>query len=486
LIVEAAINKWDRQVDVIVAGFGGAGACAAIAAHDAGAKVLVIEKAPFGGGNTSCALGPMRLPNNVDEAVKYYQALSFGTVEDEALILALARGMISLPEKLKPLGIELKLTHENTPMFPTLPGARCIDHWTAGTGYDVFQILTQNVKRRGIPIIYKTRARKLIQDHLTKSIQGIIVDREGEKSIIRANRAVVLATGGYENDFEMQGHYHFPGIKLYPFGTPYNTGDGVRMSLAAGAEPWHFVNCAIMGVAFKAPSEKYGVAFPYQRTRGGFIFVNKEGNRFMDESKRLTFRKDPLAITYFDHETACYPNLPAYLIFDEALRKRAPLYRLTDSMVGYASWQGLDAWSSDNSAEIEKGWILSGETIEDLAQKTGIDADALDQTITRYNRYCEIGEEDAFGRPFETMVPIQTPPFYSAELCLSIVNTQGGPRHNSLAQTLDIEGKPIPRLYTPGELGSFFGHLYQGGSNLPEALAFGLIAGENAANEMPW
>ena len=65
--------QWDREADVIVAGFGGAGACAAIAAHDAGARVLVIEKAPFGGGNTSCALGPMRLPNNVEEGIQYYK-----------------------------------------------------------------------------------------------------------------------------------------------------------------------------------------------------------------------------------------------------------------------------------------------------------------------------------------------------------------------------------------------------------------------------
>jgi len=110
----------------------------------------------------------------------------------------------------------------------------------------------------------------------------------------------------------------------------------------------------------------------------------------------------------------------------------------------------------------------------------------LGLTIAHYNEQCATGKADTFGRPSETMTPIQKPPFYAAELCLAIVNTQGGPKHNSLAQTIDLEGNPIPRLYTPGELGSFFGHLYQGGSNLPEALAFGLIAGEQAAKETPW
>ncbi len=478
--------KWDQEADVLIAGLGGAGACAAIAAHDAGARVLVIEKAPFGGGNTGCALGPMRLPNNVAEGVKYYRALSFGTVIDETLIQAVAEALISLPERLKTLGINLKRTQENTPMFPSLPGAQCIDHWTAGTGNDVFKILAHNVEIRRIPILYETRARRLIQDPSTKAILGLVVTRKGMEENIRANRAVVMANGGYENDFEMQGNYHFPGIKLYPYGTPYNTGDGVRMASAAGADPWHFVNIAMMGVAFKGPSEVYGVAFPFLKTRGGFIFVNKQGRRFMNDTKRLIFRKDPLEITRFDHEAACYPNLPAYLIFDEKQRIKGPLYRLTGSMVGYASWQGLDDWSQDNSAEIEKGWIIKGETIEDLARKIGIDAGNLVQTIVRYNESCTAAQEDSFGRLPETMTPLLIPPFYASELCLAIVNTQGGPRHNRLAQTLDVEGDPIPRLYTPGELGSFFGHLYQGGSNLPEALAFGRIAGECAARETPW
>jgi succinate dehydrogenase/fumarate reductase flavoprotein subunit len=75
--------------------------------------------------------------------------------------------------------------------------------------------------------------------------------------------------------------------------------------------------------------------------------------------------------------------------------------------------------------------------------------------------------------------------FYSAELALTCTNTQGGPRHNGKAQKLDKNNKPIPRLYTPGEMGSFFGFLYPGSSNIPEAIAFGRIAGENAA-EKPW
>jgi succinate dehydrogenase/fumarate reductase flavoprotein subunit len=81
------------------------------------------------------------------------------------------------------------------------------------------------------------------------------------------------------------------------------------------------------------------------------------------------------------------------------------------------------------------------------------------------------------------MSSIVSPPYFGTELCLNIINTHGGPVHNAAAQVIGINDKPIPRLYAAGELGSFFGHLYQGGSNFPEALAFGRIAGRNAAAE---
>ena len=140
----------------------------------------------------------------------------------------------------------------------------------------------------------------------------------------------------------------------------------------------------------------------------------------------------------------------------------------------------------DNTAEIEKGWIIKAESIRELAEKLNIDSNGLQETIDRYNRDSKEGRVNAFGRSPKQMAPVEEPPFYGVELCLSIINTQGGPKHNCRAQALDMEGRPIPRLYKAGELGSFFGHLYQGGSNLPEALAFGRLAGEGAAAETTW
>lgn len=478
--------EWDIQTDVVVLGYGGAGACAAIAARDSGAEVVIIEKAPFGGGNTACSVGNLFLPNNVSEAVDYYKALSFGTVSDEDLIRTLAQAMVSLPERLKDWGIELKLRTRNTPTFPTLPGAQCIDHWSAGLGEGLFERLAANVRQRKIKILYETAAKKILKDPKTDTIRGVMAEQKGKSTFLMARKSVVLATGGYENNFEMQGHFNFPGLKLYPFGTPHNTGDGIKIANELGADQWHFATTEWQGAALKGPTEKIGVALAFRRHKGSFVFVNRYGKNFINESMSITHRKGPLAFTYFDHERAEYPNLPFYGIFDENFIKGGPLYGLKNSKVGYASWQGLDEWSRNNRAEIEKGWIVKSESIKELAAKLGIDPLGLENTINQNNLDSREGRTNAFGRSSKYMAPIEGPPFYGVELCLSIINTQGGPKHNSRAQVLEMESRPIPRLYKAGELGSFFGHLYQSGSNLPEALAFGRIAGQGAASESSW
>ncbi len=477
---------WTHVTDVIVLGYGGAGACTAIAAKDKGAEVIILEKAPFGGGNTACSVGNMKLPSNVEEAVAYYTALSFDTVPDRKFIRTFAEAMVDLPERLRNLGIDLTRRDRNTPTFPTLPGAQCIDHWSAGLGVSLFKRLSENIDRQNIPVLYETPAKKIIRDPETNRLRGVLAEQQGKALWLKARKGIVLATGGYENNFKMQGDYHFPGLKLYPFGTPYNTGDGIKMALEVGADQWHFTSTEWLGPALKGPTENFGAAFAFRRSQGSFVFVNHHGKNFINESLNFSHRKDPLPFSFFDHEEAEYPNSPFYCIFDESFRQGGPLYGLKNSKVGYVSWQNLDEWSQDNQVEIEKGWISKGESLKVLAKKLGIDSQGLQETIEQYNKDADSGKANGFGRLPQYMSPIVGPPFFGTELCLSIINTQGGPKHNCLSQALDMNGNPIPRLYTAGELGSFFGHLYQGGSNLPEALAFGLIAGEQAAAEISW
>ena len=120
-----------------------------------------------------------------------------------------------------------------------------------------------------------------------------------------------------------------------------------------------------------------------------------------------------------------------------------------------------------------------------MAKRISIDASTLEDTIARYNDYCKAGEDSDFGRPKELLKAIEGPPYYALQLWPSLINTQGGPRRDKEARVLDPDGKPIPRLYAAGELGSIWGYLYQDSTNLPESIVFGRIAGINAATSPP-
>lgn len=496
--------KWDYEADVVVVGFGYAGALAAIAAHDAGTVVIILEKAPehFAGGNSRVSGGGIRVPIELREAAKYYRAICFGTVSDEDLAVA-AELMSRVPDILQGLGIELaelglprtkhpapgsesfkiySIARDGKPLFEPIAAL--------GSGYLLYEALKKCVADRGIKVLYETPAVKLVQNPFTREILGVKAKRNGGIVHVKARKAVVLACGGYENNYEMWINFNFPGVRVHPWGTPYNTGDGIKMALDVGADLWHMVSIEWDCPCIKKPSEIYGCAIQTRvvgslRPRvGSYIVVNKYGRRFMNECKPLVHRKEPLEITYFDHERLEYPNIPFYLIFDEKFRLKGPIVEKTT--LGWNNIFNLYEWSHDNSVEIERGWIVKADTPGELAEKIGIDPDGLTKTISSYNKFCEAGDDPVFHRPRETMVPLDTPPYYGVELALTLTNTQGGPKHNMRGQVLDTEGWPIPRLYVAGELGAIWGFVYPGGSNIAEAIAFGYTVGKNAATEEPW
>ena len=179
--------------------------------------------------------------------------------------------------------------------------------------------------------------------------------------------------------------------------------------------------------------------------------------------------------------------MPFYLVCDDVYRKKGPFVRgsgggASGSM--FFNIKKLYEWSSDNSMEIEKGWIIQADTIAELAAKMKIDAEGLQKTVEQVNEVNRTKKDPRFGNT--TLLPISAPPFYGMEMALSLINTMGGPQHNGKGQTLNKEGNPIPRLYSVGELGSFFSLCYSGGVNIPEAHSFGRFAGEHAAALAPW
>ena len=469
---------WHGEYDVIVVGYGGAGATASITAADEGANVLLLEKAPKGeeGGNTRFALQAVLSidKENIDKGTEYFQNLrgKYSTPSDD-MIRAYLESASGSYEWLKNIGANDILT------FPfkeyDLSGGEVMDvmlidkeAWTSS----LYRTLQQAVEDRksSIEVWYESPGVGLIQDPKTKIIHGVKVDNNGTLLNIRAKNGVVLCTGGFENNMQMiQDYLQLP--YAYSKAARYNTGDGIKMAMEVGANLWHMSNVAGPDLNVLNPETNTAFAYAIQGRKDslstGFgtqnvIFVGADGTRFTDESVLPNHGH----INFHGSWTHIPLSLPAYAVFDETARLSQSVY---------------PTWSEGNVEEIEKGLIVKANTIKELALKIGVNPDNLQNQIKEYNRYCADQKDLIFGRAKDTLKPIKKSPYYAMELVPSFTNTQGGPERNEKGEVLDIRGNVIPHLYSAGELGSMFSSIYQGSGNLGECVAFGRISGQNAA-----
>lgn len=486
-------RRQELETDVVVAGYGGAGATAAIVAHDAGARVIILEKMPQGGGNTLASADSILAPTGMG-AVRYFEALTVGAT-DHDVIETFVRDGLNIEEWIHQLGSG---TEPHTPptevMFPGMglpswknaPGGEFITRFFLTRGNEMggpnlrtgknpgslWRFLDEHVRRRGITIMTSAPATELITTN--GEVTAVRAETGDGETLIQARKAVVLACGGFEYNETMKDAF-LPCPHLYCFGPPGNTGDGIIMAQKVGAALWHMTS--LFGpLCLKAPEfdSAFGIRVPGER----FIFVDGDARRFTDETA-LKIHDMWRAVALYDPERQRYPRIPTYCIFDEVTRKRAPLYRGTGANANYA-------WSSDNSREIARGWISQAQTIRELAMNIPLDVATLENTVNAYNQSCRLGADPRFGRPKELLGPIENPPFYSIKLWPGLMSTHGGPRRDKQARVLNHEGTPIPRLYSAGELGALSSVQYEAGTDLCECLVFGRIAGQNAAMENSW
>jgi succinate dehydrogenase/fumarate reductase flavoprotein subunit len=481
-------DRWDIEADVVVVGFGAAGVAAAVTAHELGAKVVILEKAPEGqeGGNTRVAGQGYLNTSSADQAAAYLTALCGPYTVPETMVKVWAEEMGRNNDWLTGLGGDPQ-EHQHPPVgieFPDLPGSDCVHKFHDGPTYGysyTWKRFESLVKQRPIPILYETPGRELIQHDITKEILGVRAQRRDETINVKARKGVVLTCGGFENNQEMIRDY-LPGVPYcYTSGSPYNEGDGITMALSVGADLWHMNNYAGPSMALKVPEVRTSFsmqALHYSKeTPGGMIVVGPDARRFCDEKFKTRHGKVPVNGRWLPLSTPC----PMFMIFDHTLFSAGPLYDMHPSH-GWTQIVERYPWSEDNSAELGKGWVKTGNSLPALAATLGLDPDALVDTVGRWNQSCD-GKRDAeFGRTL-MMAPVAEPPFYAIELSPSMLNTQGGPRRNERGQIVRPNGSPIPRLYSAGELGSIYSYLYQGTGNIGECLAFGRISGRNAAHE---
>jgi succinate dehydrogenase/fumarate reductase flavoprotein subunit len=484
-------DHWDVEADVVVVGFGAAGMAASVTAHELGAKVVILEKAPEGeeGGNTRVAGQGYLNTSSVDSAIAYLTALCGPYTVPDAMVQVWAEEMCKNNDWLAELGGDPQ-EHQHPPVgieFPDLPGADCVHKFHDGPTYGysyTWKLFERLVKERPIRVLYETPGRALIQHDITKEILGVRAQRGGKTIAVKARKGVVLTCGGFENNQEMIRNY-LPSVPYcYTSGSPYNEGDGITMAMAVGADLWHMNNYAGPSMALKVPEVRTSFsmqALHYSKEiPGGMIVVGPDGRRFADEKFKTRHGKVPVNGIWLPLSTPC----PMYLIVDQALFESGPLYDKHPSH-GWTQIIERYEWSADNQAELAKGWIKTADSIAALARAIGLDPANLQDSVNRWNDHCTAGRDADFGRSL-MMTPIGKGPYYAVELSPSMLNTQGGPRRNERGQIVRPDGSPIPRLYSSGELGSIYSYLYQGTGNLGECLAFGRVSGRNVAAEMPW
>ncbi len=494
------------KADVLVVGYGFAGAVAAIVAHDMGANVLLSEKMSHLGGCSILSGGGVTFVRDPEGAFDYFKQLCGERTPDpviQAQVLMMANTVDFIDQLCKvdgaihdhrnrpgtyPFAGHMGLSSVTVREVPGFVGYPWLLSGPGGHGYKLMKVLEDNIVKRNIQTMMSTRTKQLVLNK-EGEVVGALLETDGTEVQVNTRKGVILACGGFEHNEWLKLQY-LEGKPYYSMAPLGNTGDGIIMAQQVGASLWHMWH--VHGsYGFKYPESPIairhhlgGARDPYEYRPFYFkmrwIVVDQKGARFMNEYPPAPQDTSHRPLAYFDPDIPGYPRIPCHLIFDERARLEGPICK----PMGLKEY--CCDWSQDNSKEIEKGWIIAAPTLDDLAARIKVDSSVLKQTVNRWNMFVKEGNDTDFNRPKGTMsAPIEAAPFYAMEAWPIITNTQGGPEHDERQRILNYKREPISRLYGAGELGSMFGHLYELGGNIGECISSGRIAGMNVASENP-
>ena len=488
------LDAWD----VIVVGAGNAAFCAALSASESAKKILVLERAPEeeSGGNSRFTAGLMRVAySGVEDLKKAIPDLSpeeiartdFGTYTEEQFLDDMGR---VTEYRCDPDLTEILVKNSlSTVEWMRKKGVRFTAAWgrqafniggkfkfwggltveAVGGGPGLVESLTAIARKQGIEVWFNARALDLVWDDA--GVKGVRVKKEGKTLALKA-KAVVLAAGGFQSDPEWRTRYLGPGWELAKVrGTRFNTGDGIRMALAAGAAPTgNWSGCH--AVAWERNAPEFGdLAIGDQFQKHSYpwgIYINAAGRRFVDEG--ADFRN----YTY------------------------AKYGRVILSQPGQFAWQIFDAKV--------KAQLRDEYKIKQVTRRVGNTLEELVSKLEDTNQAAALEEIRAYNAAVQTDVPfnpnvkdgrgtknlkinksnwantLDTPPFEAYAVTCGITFSFGGLKINTDAQVMSSDGAPIPGLYAAGELvGGIFWFNYPGGTGLTNGAVFGKIAGASAA-----
>jgi tricarballylate dehydrogenase len=486
-----------ESVDVIVVGTGNAAMSAAVAARNEGARVLMVEKGPREavGGNSFFAGGGFRFAYDGIDDIRALIDLS--EAELRSVDVGSYTGskyhddLMRVTEGLTDPELAGRLVSES---FATMRWMREQGmRWALMTGRQAFKVgdvyrfwggLTVEAVGGGPGLIehwLSIAEAKAIDVRFDASAHSLLTSQDGSVSGLRIRapggfedlsaRAVLLACGGFEANPEMRTRYLGQGWELAKVrGTRYNTGDGIRMALEAGAQAYgHWSGCH--AVAWDANAPEFGnrvIGDLFQKHSYPLgIIVNADAKRFVDEGadfRNYTYAK-------YGREILSQPRQLAFQIFDEKTRAM-----LRDEY------------------RISRITRAESQTIDGLAEELGLDPIALRSTVNQYNAACRGGRYDPTvldGVRTEGLLPpksnwalpIDKSPFLGFAVTCGITFTFGGLRIiPGTGQVLDTTDRPMRGLYAAGELvGGLFWHNYPGGAGLMAGAVFGRLAGAAAA-----
>ncbi len=493
-----SMQNTNEKYDVIVVGAGNAALCAAISARENGAKVLVLEKGPKHkrGGNSFFTDGAIRFAYKDKEALAeiipelkgeggenigippyeskdFYNDLMEVTEgkSDPKLANQLVSKSYETIKWMKQQGVEFEL-NENQ-VFEK-DGKR--QFWgglpvkTYRKGIGLIERLIEKAREMNIDIMYEACAVKLQVE--AGKIAGLTVKEKGKEEHTVSANSVILACGGFEaNKEKRMKHIGEQWENAVVRGTEYNTGDGLEMAFAIGAQSrGQWDGCHAHTTDYNAPTvgdfNKPGDIYKKSSYPLGLI-INKKGQRFVDEGadfRNYTYAK-------YGKETLKQPNQLAYQLFDSQVRS---LLR--------------------KEYDLEEATCIKADTIEDLAEKMNVDKNEFLKTIKNYNAAVNEGEYNPSIKDGKSTTGITPPktnwalrfdkgPFYAYPVTCGITFTFGALHVNKCSEVLNEQKAAIPGLFAAGEtVGGLFYHNYPGGSGLMSGAVFGKIAGESATD----
>ena len=490
------MKKIDKDVIVVAAGL--SGLAASIAAAERGASVVVFEKSNTTGGAANMGMGPLGIGSSIQKQhmvsltpgeafrkhmyfthykvdarmVRDYYFKSGDTIDwlmDMGVEFAGVQRAFSADEATRPYSDGEFTWHVVKPEGGGMPGPRSASAMT--------KKMTERAVELGVEFMFETPVYKIIMED-GKAAGVMAKNINGEETEARA-KAVIIATGGFGENPEMIKEltgYEF-GKTIFNFAIPGMRGDGLKMAWEAGAGKTKpsmelmyqlpdNMNHFILDGAFRQPC----------------LWVNRNGQRFMPE--------DQIGNTTFTgNAITSQPGMVAYSIFDSRLLKKYK--KKGPDMISHVHPHDLyDHFDEQWERDLEAGYepIAQADTIEELAEKAGIDVAGLVAQVEHYNEMCEAGHDEIFEKNRNYMQPIEKGPFYCCRQNVGAYGSVGGILINHKTEVMDQDSIVIPGLYAVGtDACNIYGESYPfilSGNTMGFCLNSGRIAGENAASSI--